>query len=518
MAEDLATIVAMQTSILQTMQKQIEKLENISVPWPTPVNVEIDPEDAYKLFLRSWENYCRATQIQEWPKEKEPRKVGILFNAIGEEALKKYSNFGIIQTEKTTSAEVLNKMASVMVPRKNIIYNRYLFWSTNQHSESFDIYYSSLLQLIEECNYHDKDEMLRDKIVLGIKNNTIKKELLKKESLTLGEAVNLCRAAEATDSQMRNMSTLPNEIKAVKNKKKGKCRFCGTMHIFQKEICPAWGKVCQHCKGRNHLETVCKKKKQVKEVIEQEARDTSTGSESEISIINKIVENNNKNLAECEIEYKRKSRYGKQEWSTTTCLLDTAADECLIGRRNLEKMFGVDFAKKNLRPSNKTLFSFSGHNIMVLGETDILIRVRVSGKVAKYQVTFQVVHVDHIPLLSCKACTRMGLVKFCKEVSCIYSQQTQEIINKHINAFEGKGSFSGEVNLEVDHTIPPVIQKARRVPVALRPKLKEELLRLEQEGIITKEENHTDWRRSTGSSSIPGGMSSGICVAVPDPY
>lgn len=34
---------------------------------------------------------------------------------------------------------------------------------------------------------------------------------------------------------------------------------------------------------------------------------------------------------------------------------------------------------------------------------------------------------------------------------------------------------------------------ARRVPVALRPMLKEELKRLEEERVIVKEDNHTDW-------------------------
>jgi hypothetical protein len=39
----------------------------------------------------------------------------------------------------------------------------------------------------------------------------------------------------------------------------------------------------------------------------------------------------------------------------------------------------------------------------------------------------------------------------------------------------------------------PVIQNARRVPMALKMKLKEELDKLEKDGLIQREENHTPW-------------------------
>ncbi|XP_073962917.1 uncharacterized protein [Choristoneura fumiferana] len=109
----------------------------------------------------------------------------------------------------------------------------------------------------------------------------------------------------------------------------------------------------------------------------------------------------------------------------------------------------------------------------------------------------------------------MGLVKFCKEVRCNYSQETQNILSKYNSVFEGRGSFSGEIDLEIDKSVPPVVQKARRIPVALWPVLKEELKKLEAEGIITKEDNHTDWRRSFGSGSIPAEPTSCLCLTVP---
>ena len=37
------------------------------------------------------------------------------------------------------------------------------------------------------------------------------------------------------------------------------CIFCGFKHEFKKEKCPAWGKTCHICNGRNHFKSKCKK-------------------------------------------------------------------------------------------------------------------------------------------------------------------------------------------------------------------------------------------------------------------
>ena len=37
------------------------------------------------------------------------------------------------------------------------------------------------------------------------------------------------------------------------------CKFCRQSHEAAKIQCPAWGKTCNYCKGRNHFEIQCKK-------------------------------------------------------------------------------------------------------------------------------------------------------------------------------------------------------------------------------------------------------------------
>ncbi|XP_073949080.1 uncharacterized protein [Choristoneura fumiferana] len=511
--DQLADIMRQQSEMLRLMQQQIATMASsaaspfsaaVNVPWPAPLNTNIDPEEAFHLFKNGWENYIRAAQIDKWPADQEPRKLSVLMTAIGTDALKKYNNF----LEKPTSCEqLLLEIKTKLVPAKNIIYNRFLFNSRSQNQgEGFESFFSAVVTLIEECDYKEKDEMLRDRIVMGILDTNLKKEMLKKEKLTLTQAVNMCKAAEAMEIQIKNMTdqksvTEGTSTQIQKVEAKMKCKFCGNFHVFKKGVCPAWGKNCSNCDGRNHTAKVCKKKK-----IQEISQDCNSDP-----VIKKLINDKNKNLAECSLKY-----LNNNKWYDVNCLLDTAADDCLVGIKNLEQMFGVGYVKNKIRPSNKRLYSFGGHNIDIFGEVDITFKIIIPNKpIKKYNVTFQVVHTEHIPLLSCKACTFMGLVQFCKTVK-YESDDTTEIIKKYDAVFNGLGRFAGDIDLEIDKKVSPVIQKARRIPVAFREPLKKELNRLEKLGIIEKEDNHTDWLCGSGSSRVSRGTSSGICIQ--DPY
>ncbi|KAJ8361627.1 hypothetical protein SKAU_G00181520 [Synaphobranchus kaupii] len=114
---------------------------------------------------------------------------------------------------------VLDELEKYFKPAKNTIYERYVFGSCKQEEgESIDNFVTRLRERAATCEYGQlKDEMIRDKIVLGVANESIRRRLLREKGLTLITAIEMCRAAEQTGIRMRAMeiATSPPHIEAV---------------------------------------------------------------------------------------------------------------------------------------------------------------------------------------------------------------------------------------------------------------------------------------------------------------
>ena len=62
---------------------------------------------------------------------------------------------------------------------------------------------------------------------------------------------------EAQHQEKQNNAVKPQQKDGPRVLKE--CRFCGQSHEAAKTQCPAWGKTCKYCKGRNHFQVKCKK-------------------------------------------------------------------------------------------------------------------------------------------------------------------------------------------------------------------------------------------------------------------
>ena len=60
----------------------------------------------------------------------------------------------------------------------------------------------------------------------------------------------------------------------------------------------------------------------------------------------------------------------------------------------------------------------------------------------------------------------------------------QQISTDFHDVFTGEGHLEKKLHLEIDTTIEPVRQPVRRILVAMKPKLKEELAHLEKLGVV----------------------------------
>ena len=165
---------------------------------------------------------------------------------------------------------IIEALENHFIGKTNETYEHFVFNKRDQKSnEPFEDYVATLRTLMKTCNFSDdmKDSLLRDRIVLGTRNQSTRERLLQEAELTLQACTDKCRAAEMPTQQLRAMSEndLSAEAHAISARprkgsssvKKASCKFCGQTHILEKEECPAWGKTCQNCKKKNHFAVKC---------------------------------------------------------------------------------------------------------------------------------------------------------------------------------------------------------------------------------------------------------------------
>ena len=89
-------------------------------------------------------------------------------------------------------------------------------------------------------------------------------------------------------------------------------------------------------------------------------------------------------------------------------------------------------------------------------------------------------------------------------------KKDNDILNGFDDLCSGLGCLPGIHHIQIDPTISPVVHAPRKVPVALRDKVVEELHRMEQNGVITRQIEPTDWVSSMVTVVTPKKMR--ICI------
>ena len=98
---------------------------------------------------------------------------------MGDEAEDIFRSFSLTEGEQVDFAKVQAKFEEYFVKRRNVIYERAKFNRRRQEQgESVDVFITSLYSLAEHCGYgllHD--EMIRDRIVVGIIDSRLSEKL-----------------------------------------------------------------------------------------------------------------------------------------------------------------------------------------------------------------------------------------------------------------------------------------------------------------------------------------------------
>ena len=208
----------------------------------------------------------------------------MLLNSIGTDVLKVYNGFVFAPNETRDVSHIIRTFDEHIIGQLNETYECYRFNCRKQtHGEAVDAFVTALRNLAKNCNLCEcmRESLLRDRVIMGILDSDLRKRILQVPDLTINLCIDMCRAYEATKNRMRYMEGSSQvEVHTVKHtrpsahstkgkmrgrqlRKEVKCRFCGKKHEMTKEACPAWGKLCSKCNGRNHFAIACRNKGRV---------------------------------------------------------------------------------------------------------------------------------------------------------------------------------------------------------------------------------------------------------------
>ena len=175
---------------------------------PPPSNMEItgDLPSSWEFFRDSWKSYTIATKLDQKDKK---IVAATLLSVTGKECLHVCRNLPMTEDERQDADVILTKLGEYFEPKKNTIYERYVFNSRSQKpGESFDQFLAELRKLAATCQFGTfEDEMLRDRIVTGLRDHSQRKRLLRDTTLTLEKAKkDICQTNEMAANQIGRAS------------------------------------------------------------------------------------------------------------------------------------------------------------------------------------------------------------------------------------------------------------------------------------------------------------------------
>ena len=270
-----------------TMSNPATLITSVPAVGPPPA---IDPETSaagWRRWRRIFEAHARVTNLNKRDPEDQ---VAALITAMGLEAVDLYDSLPFASaSDRKDLSKTLDLLEEHFVGESNVIYERYTFHCRQQEEgETARDYVSALRRLVQSCAFDQitPEEILRDRMVCGLRDPALRRSLLQRKNLTLGDCISEARSAERARAQNATIAagkaqTLETAVHGLtaqrparfreeargqrgiagmsgRRKDKPVCRYCGETH--RKGECPAYGRKCNRCGRANHFARVCQQR------------------------------------------------------------------------------------------------------------------------------------------------------------------------------------------------------------------------------------------------------------------
>lgn len=334
----------------------------------------------------------------------------------------------------------------------------------------------------------------------------LKERLLRTVDLNLEKAISICKSAEVAHKQMQDMdkgasvsiinhrshrSNTPVRNSSNRNRsvsqdnrhdkryrsnssgrsqessssrQYGKtCGRCGSHHEYRK--CPAFNRKCVKCGVYGHFGVVCKKR-------------------------NNNLNINTVNMSELNIDTVQSKNVHSVDWFIYVKInnynvkfkVDTGSHVDIITFKMFEKL-GLRLDDCN----DVKLKNFDGTCIKI----EEVCYSTVIYKEHNLKLKFFVVNLDTSCILGYESAIKLGLINRVSEI-----EKVDCIINNYKDLFVGLGQIDYEYDIKLLNNSIPIVESPRKIPFKLENRIKEELEKLENLGVIRRVNEPTEWVNS----------------------
>ena len=322
-----------------------------NVQLQTPKNFDLKNPDGWPSWKKQFEQFCIASGLSETD---EARQIRMLLYCIGLEAESVLDSMNITPGQRKKYDSVIAKLDWFFQVRKNTIFERAKFNHRCQgEDETAEQFITALFALAENCNYGDlRDELIRDRLVVGIKDTALSEHLQMDPDLTLDKAMKAVRQRETVREQQTilnkaEMSTgTPDKLDSVKTKAKGRqqykkksdskpCGQCGKSY-HSRDKCPAKDATCYKRQKKGHFSSQCfSKQTATQHNINADSLDASHTSDETITFLD-VVQTENNTVWNAAIQLNHQE---------VTFKLDTGVEVTAISHTVYEKITNVTLQK-----------------------------------------------------------------------------------------------------------------------------------------------------------------------------
>ena len=478
----------------------------------------IEEEEEFDDYCGRVEVFMIANAI------KDDVKVATFLTIVGPKLYKLIQN--LISPKKPKEAEyddIIQVLKNHYKPKVITIFERYKFYNRKQEvGESVSQFVAGIRAAAHTCDFGDRlNEMLRDRLVVGIRDEGTQRALLTETGLTFNKAIEVANAREAAAKDVKemgksssinlvnnrnnfsnkpkpNFQTKPNfqSKTSFQNKNsapKSQCNGCGGKHW--KKDCPFKGAECHNCRQIGHIKKMCFSNKSNKYETKNNQTHNIAPNSSYDDEYAKIEEYDHYIYANsCNTKPSQPILVPVEVNKVKTNMeLDTGATRSLISMETYQKLWPNKSERPQLEPCDDKLRVYGGSLLPISGQISVNFKHVPSN--CEKKVVLIVVDKSGPNLLGRDILKQFKLLD-CQinSVADPDAKFSEDIKSEFPNLFKNDlGCFKEKkFSIKVNEDVKPVYCKPRVIPYTLRTKVEKELERLQEEGAISPI-THSNW-------------------------